>query len=237
MKQELINLGNKEFIKISDGNINILFSTAENGVSYRLKTEEGEKNLRDLKDLFKVKEVHYTNQIHSDIIFDLKDVSAVTEKEGDGLLTNKINEIIGVFAADCVPVILYDEEKKVIAAVHSGWRGTIADISKKAAEEMKVVYGAKEIKVIIGPHVGNCCYEVSEELSEKFNLKYGEQTSNGRMLSLETAIRRQLKGIVREENISSLNLCTNCNEEYKLHSYRKFKEQSGRLFSFVYISE
>lgn len=235
MKKNLIKLENMEFLKFTDGRINILFSTAENNVSYKINTNEGKNNLEKLKEVFDVDNVKYINQIHSSIIFDLNEESEVLGKEGDGLVSTHENEIIGVFTADCVPVILYDEKKNIISAVHSGWKGTIGDISKKAAEIMKSKYGAEEIKVIIGPHIGECCYEVSEDLVNKFSDKYGEGVSKGRMLSLENAIKKQLEGIVKKDNIKSLDICTNCNSKYKMHSYRKKQDEAGRLFSFAYI--
>lgn len=235
MKKNLIKVDDMEFLKFTDGRINILFSTAENNVSYKINTDEGKSNLKKLKEVFDVESVKYINQIHSSIIFDLNEEHEVVGKEGDGLVSTYENEIIGVFTADCVPVILYDERKNIISAVHSGWKGTIGDISKKATEIMKSRYGAEEIKVIIGPHIGECCYEVSEDLANKFSDKYGKHVSKGRMLSLENAIKKQLEGIVKRDNIKSLGICTNCNSEYKMHSYRRKLDEAGRLFSFVYI--
>lgn len=223
-----------EFIKIEGRGIDIYFSTAKNGVSYKLADEKTKRNIFKLKDVFNTKEAHYTNQIHSDIIIDL-DKEESEDKEADGIITNKLNEIVGVFAADCIPVIIYDEEAKVIAAVHSGWKGTIADISKKACEKMKTIYGCKNLKVVIGPGIGQCCYQVSEELAQKFSNKYGNKVVNGRMLDLKEAIKVQLSDLVERNNILDLNICTNCSEEYHLHSYRRDQEASGRLFGFAYI--
>lgn len=236
-KFEVIKLDNMEFIKFVDGKVNILFSTAENNISYKINTEEGTTNLNKLKDLFFVDEVKYTNQIHSSIIFETNEEKDLLKESGDAIISNKNNEIVGVFTADCVPVILYDPDKNIISAIHSGWKGTIGDISRKTAEIMKNKYGAMNIKGLIGPHIGSCCYEVSEELAVKFSEKYGDEVRENRMLNLEYAIRKQLEGIVHNENIKSLNICTNCNEQYKMHSYRRDLENSGRLFSFVYIKE
>ncbi|MGL4655136.1 MAG: polyphenol oxidase family protein [Sarcina sp.] len=231
-----INKNEMEFLIIKDGKINILFSLATNGVSYKLADVEGRENLEILKEKFDVEKVNYTNQIHSDIIINLDNEDS-KEKEADALILSRENEIVGVFTADCVPVILYDEEKNVISAVHSGWKGTIADISKKVAIEMQKVYGCNNLKVIIGPCVGQCCYEVSEELATKFKEKYGDEVASGRMLNLKYAIRKQLEGIIKEESIKDLDICTNCNSEYELHSYRKNTEEAGRLFSFAFIKE
>lgn len=224
----------REFLKIEDGNINIVFSTAYNDISYKLGEENTQKNIDELKKIFSVNKVNYTKQIHSDILINL-DKEESTDSEADGLILSRKNEIAGVFTADCVPVIIYDKDKEVIAAVHSGWKGTIADISKKACELMKKKYSCENIKVVIGPCVGKCCYEVSEELAEKFVNKYGETVADLRMLDLKEAIKIQLKDFVKSEDILDLNLCTNCSTDIELHSYRRKQENSGRLFSFVYI--
>ena len=232
-----VNKNGMEFLEFEDGKIKILFSLATNDVSYKLASKDGRGNLEKLKDRFEVEKVNFTNQIHSDLIINLDEEIDSTTKEADALILSRKNEIVGVFTADCVPVILYDKEREVIAAVHSGWKGTIADISRKVAFQMKDKYNCKDIKAIIGPCVGKCCYQVSEELATKFKEKYGEDVADGRMLDLKFAIRKQLEGIIKDENISDLDLCTNCNTDYELHSYRRKAEEAGRLFSFAFIKE
>ena len=217
MKREIID--NKEFIVFNDGNIKVRFSTALNNINYKKEDEEGKKNLEDLKEIFKVDKVLYVNQTHSSDFID-----ATFE-----------NTLIGVFTADCVPVIAYDKEKEVIAAIHSGWKGTYTKIARKTCEYMKEKYGCENIKVIIGPHVRQCCYEVSEDLAEKFSEEFGKEVCNGRMLNLEKCVEIQLKGIVKKENITSTRICTCCEKEVKMHSYRQDQEKSGRLFSSIFI--
>ena len=150
--------------------------------------------------------------------------------------------LVGAFTADCVPVLLVDEVKCVVGAVHSGWKGTFNDISKKAVEKMIKEYGSnvEDIRAYIGPHIRQCCYEVSEELKEKFIEKFNmipeENLFNGRNLSMELCIESDLKTIgLKDENIYSLKLCTHCEKESKLFSYRASNGTYGRLFSFIYI--
>lgn len=107
---------------------------------------------------------------------------------------------------------------------------------------MKEEYNSKVEKLVvyIGPHIRKCCYEVSEELKEQFSERFGieEKLFDGRNLSLEECINNDLiNSGVLEENINSLGICTNCEKEIKLHSYRKSNGAYGRLFSFVYIKE
>jgi polyphenol oxidase len=96
-----------------------------------------------------------------------------------------------------------------------------------------------ETKVFIGPHIRKCCYEVSEELKEKFieKIKIDEdKLFDGRYLSMQECILKDLREFgINENNIYSLNLCTHCEENVKLYSYRKSVGTYGRLFSFAFI--
>lgn len=232
----------KDFWILEGKNINIVFSNAKMDRSFNRHTEEGVNNLLSLKDDFGVDEVQYIRQIHSDKVFVYnKTEKNFIENEGDAIVTNEKSAIIGAFTADCVPVILVDESKYVIAAIHSGWKGTFNHISKNTVEKMIKDFNCdvNNIKAYIGPHIRQCCYEVSEELREKFIAKFNvpsEKLFNGRNLSMELCIEEDLKTIgIKDENIYSFNLCTNCEKENKLFSYRASNGTYGRLFSFSYI--
>lgn len=231
----------KDFLIIEGDNIDIVFSTAKEDRSFNRNTEEGQKNIDSLKEDFKVNEVIYLNQIHSDNVFIFNgDAEEFIKREGDAIVTNKDNVIIGAFTADCVPVILVDEVKGVIAAIHSGWKGTFNSITKKTIEKMIQEYEVKieDIKVYIGPHIRQCCYEVSEELKEEFLNKTKikeDELFDGRNLSMERCILEDLRSInIEEDNIYTINLCTYCEDKIKLFSYRKSVGTYGRLFTFVY---
>ena len=73
-----------------------------------------------------------------------------------------------MFTADCVPVILVDKENEAIAAIHSGWKGTFSSIVTETILRMKEEYNSKAENIVayIGPHIRQCCYEVSEDLKE-----------------------------------------------------------------------
>lgn len=232
----------KDFWIFEGEKINVVFSNAKMDRSFNRHTEDGVSNLLSLKDDFNVGEVQYIRQIHSDKVYVYsKGDKDFIENEGDAIVTNEKAVIIGAFTADCVPVILVDENKNVIGAVHSGWKGTFNNISKRAIEKMIVDFNCdvKNIKAYIGPHIRQCCYEVSEELKEMFIGKFNvdsEKLFNGRNLSMELCIEEDLKSIgIKDENIYSFNLCTHCEKENKLFSYRGSNGTYGRLFSFSYI--
>ena len=93
------------------------------------------------------------------------------ELEGyDVFVTTLPGVAIGVRTADCVPVLLYDPVKRVVAAAHAGWKGTVLHISEKTVELMTVKYRchAADIKAVLGPSIGPDSFQVGEEVAEHF---------------------------------------------------------------------
>ncbi|MFW2488403.1 peptidoglycan editing factor PgeF [Clostridium chromiireducens] len=233
----------EDFFIINGKEFNIGFTNAEKERSFNRNTEEGIKELNSLKEEFGANEVIYLKQIHSDKILNyIENGKSIKDEEADAIITKEKGIIIGVFTADCVPIILVDEEKKVAAAIHSGWRGTYESITFKTIEKMKNEFSinVKNLKAYIGPHIRKCCYEVSEELKLKFIEKKTEIKKEdlfcGRNLNLEVCILDDLKKAgIQDENINSIDLCTYCSEDVKLHSYRKSQGSYGRMFSFIIL--
>ena len=112
-------------------------------------------------------------QVHSDIIYVVEDEPSA-DLPGDGLVTNTPGLLLGIQTADCLPVLLVDAKRRVVGAVHAGWRGTLANIVKKAVGEMRLRFGtsARDVKAAIGPGIHGCCYEVGPEVSEKFHSQF-----------------------------------------------------------------
>lgn len=233
----------KDYLVIDNNKTKVIFSTAEDEKNFNRNIEEGYKNLNNLKEEFNVDKVIYLRQIHSDKVLDFhgEKESAIIENEGDAIVTNVRNSIIGVFTADCIPIILVDENKGVMAAIHSGWKGTYKSITKKTIDKLIKEYKVdpKDIKAYIGPHIRKCCYEVSEDLKNKFIKEKNiseDKLFLGSNLNMEECILKDLRecGVI-EENINSVQLCTHCCEEVKLYSYRASKGAYGRLFSFAIL--
>jgi purine-nucleoside/S-methyl-5'-thioadenosine phosphorylase / adenosine deaminase len=148
---------------------------------------------------------------------------------GDALLEDTAGAVVAVKTADCVPILLVDERRRAVAAVHAGWRGTAARIAAHAVEAMRARFGTEpaDVHAAIGPGIGKCCYEVGPEVAVQF----GEQ---GRAhIDLAAINREQLRAAgVRPERIYATDLCTMCEAE-EFHSFRRDKEKAGRLYSFV----
>lgn len=164
----------------------------------------------------------------------------------DGLITDQRDVSLATSYADCVPVFFYDPVKHIIAASHSGWRGTVDKIATKTIEKMAELFGscAEDIVVVIGPSICQSCYEVSYDVIEAFQKKYtpeqvkqiawcSDSSNQKYQLDLWAAnvIQLQESG-VKKENIHVAGLCTCCNHEL-LYSHRASKGKRGNLNGFI----
>jgi YfiH family protein len=168
------------------------------------------------------------HQIHSDICVAARGRAGLLG-DGDGLLENTPGHLVAVKTADCIPVLLVDEEHRAVAAVHAGWRGTVRGIVQQALRAMQAEFGTRPERVhaAIGPGIGKCCYEVGAEVAAQF----GEAGTC--QIDLVEANRRQLaEAGVPDTQIYSAQLCTKCGAG-DFHSYRRDKEQAGRMLSFI----
>lgn len=158
----------------------------------------------------------------------------------DGLVTNQKNILIGILTADCVPILLYDKSKEVVAALHAGWQGTRGGIAKKMIKKMVDIFGSNPDDIVagIGPSIGACCYEVSSDVSDYFEDGVKIQKANGKyMLDLKSENYNQLiKAGLKESNIELSSLCTS-HESDKFFSYRKEQGCSGRFLSIIGLAK
>jgi polyphenol oxidase len=109
-------------------------------------------------------------QFHSDAILHFE--AAPTEPaRGDASVTRSAGLLLSVQTADCVPILLIDPKNRAVAAVHAGWRGTLARIVEKAIGRMHMQFGtqAEDLLAAIGPAIGGCCYEVGTEVAAAFS--------------------------------------------------------------------
>ena len=164
----------------------------------------------------------------------------------DGLVTDKSGISLSLRFADCTPIFLYDKVKNVIGNIHSGWRGTVQKIGQKGVEKMIEEYGSnpKDIIACIGPAIGKCHFEVSEDVKEIFKETFSYLASpekfiqkgkkEGKYFVDTNYINEKLLEEIglKKENIVQSNICTVCNKYY-IHSYRAEKELSGRNTSII----
>lgn len=131
----------------------------------------------------------------------------------DGLVSDVPGIALGVFTADCTPVLLYDPKREAVGAVHSGWRGTTQHITKKAIDLMMEKYGCdpKDIKVLIGPSIKECCFEIKSDAEKILREAYPKldfiKIRDGRMFADTTScIESDLYAL----GITDIDICPTC---------------------------
>jgi YfiH family protein len=189
-----------------------------------------------------VKQVHGVDALVVD-----RPIEAGTTFAGgwDAVITNQPEILVTVRTADCVPILLHDPIHHVVAAVHSGWRGSVAGIVPNTLTTMQQQFGseANAIQMAIGPSAGRCCYEVDEAVltplqSYPFWTSVVRETGPGRaLLDLREFVRRQAQAAgVPDQNIWTVSHCTIC-EPGLFFSYRREGVVNETMTSGIMLSE
>lgn len=168
----------------------------------------------------------------------------------DGLITNVPDLPLVTFFADCIPLVFFDPKKHVIAAAHSGWRGTVGKIGKVTIEKMVEEFGCdpKDILCCIAPGICRDCYEVSADVAEEFRRSFGTEVADHHllrpsvfhpedkdkyMLDLWEACRLVfLEAGILKEHIEVTDYCTRCHPKL-FYSHRVMGAKRGNLASFI----
>lgn len=191
----------------------------------------------------------YTNQTHTTNVAVVREEDKGTRfMETDGLITNVPGICLVTFYADCVPLYFVDPVKKVIGLSHSGWRGTVGKMGKVTVEKMQEVFGCnpEDIRGAVGPSICQECYEVSEDVIDKFRENFDEvlwkelfyRKDNGKyQLNLWKANEAVfLEAGLKKEHIAVTNLCTHCNPDV-LFSHRTTGNARGNLSAFLALKK
>ncbi|MHC1698717.1 MAG: peptidoglycan editing factor PgeF [Geobacteraceae bacterium] len=175
-----------------------------------------------------------------------EDFSHFQKLECDGIVTNQPGVMIGICVADCVPILLLDPVKRVIAALHAGWKGTAQGIARKGVDAMVTVFGSDPATILaaIGPAIGACCYEVDTPVAEAFRSgtmpfdSFAQASGPGKWrLDLPEANRQQLfRAGLEEKNVEANSLCVSCEKDL-FFSYRRDKGETGRQMGFILLQE
>ena len=192
-----------------------------------------------------------TNQVHGGVVrtatsADWKaDPYEKVNYEADGLMTATPGVTLMIFSADCIPVLLYDPVRRVIAAAHAGWRGTAEGVVTHAVERMKDVYGCRggDILAAIGPGICANCFETHEDVPNAMMgamgtaaLPYMEIKENGKFavdLKGLNARRLEQAGLDRE-NIAVCGECTACQPD-RFWSHRKMGTNRGSMAAAIQL--
>lgn len=173
-----------------------------------------------------MKQVHGATLIEKD--------SHVCDREADGVFTSKARDEVFVFTADCLPVLFASSQK--VAAVHAGWRGTKKGIINAMLRKFPF---DPSLKVILGPCLKSCCFEVRDDFIREFSEERGDispylETRNGRrFFDLPGfALQIDLKDVPRSQIDLTYHRCTFCSEP-TLPSFRRTKGTDPRIRAWV----
>lgn len=174
----------------------------------------------------------------------------------DAVMTDVRGVCVGVSTADCIPVLLYDEEHGAVCAVHAGWRGTLAQIVLTAVKEMRLAYSTRpdRLRAVIGPGISMDAFEVGQEVYDEFQNAgfdmlgismqmppmHPDDDSGAPLkwhIDLKECNRRQLLHAgVKAENIQVSDICTYSDSD-NFFSARKLGAKSGRIYTAAIVNE
>lgn len=192
-----------------------------------------------------------TSQIHGTVIRPVTPADIETdtydrwEHRCDGLITDIPGLALTVFSADCIPVLLYDPVRRVIAAVHAGWRGTAGDIAGKAARMMQSDYGSDPAHILaaIGPGISRCHFETHSDVPDAMTAALGSFVSAFIDPVGEGKFRVDLKGInaalltragLDKDHIDISADCTTCNPDL-YWSHRLTQDDRGSQAAIIQL--
>ncbi|MCX6090605.1 MAG: peptidoglycan editing factor PgeF [Atribacterota bacterium] len=215
-------------------------TTRKNGLN--LRTEEGRWTFLQIIPASS-DQIIVPHQVHGTDIFSLTGLHHPAGSflpgdfplTADGLITTLPGIWIGVFVADCIPILMYDPVQRVVAVVHAGWRGVAGGIQGEAVKVFTHTYGSRipDVWVGIGPGIGQCCFEVGPEVIPQFvdHSSAREYLSPGEsghgFIDLKGIIRRDLlnQGIL-PDHLETMSLCTSCRSDL-FYSYRREGKETG----------
>ncbi len=228
-----------QFKKLLELGIKHAYTLKGEGINFRSTAKEQDDSYKkifdaiglDIETKVKPKQHHTSNVKCIERVMTLEELANV-----DGLITNKENLALATTNADCILFFMYDPIKKVIANVHSGWKGTFQKIAEKTIIKMEINYGCKpeDILIFINPSIRKCHFEVEEDVKnlceEIFSftnkttqfitegeIKEGIQKYNIDTVKINKILFQELG--IKEENIIDCEICSVCNKD-KVHSYR-----------------
>jgi YfiH family protein len=173
------------------------------------------------------KNIVIPKQIHSNNISICTKAGNIVDT--DGIITNNKKLVLSIQVADCIPIYLYDDQNQNIGLVHAGWRGVNSGIIENSIEKMKKLDSKSiDIKVLLGPSIRQCCFEIGPEVGKLFDPKFQETGIGDRThLDLQSAVIDKLINMnIQIKNIIDIKECTCCSDQY--HSFRRDGSKAGR---------
>ncbi|MBE5812577.1 MAG: peptidoglycan editing factor PgeF [Clostridiales bacterium] len=182
-------------------------------------------------------DLYFLNQVHDKNVLEIFEDTTNEIKDYDALVTKAPNKMLMTCFADCVPILLFDVQNKIVASIHSGWKGTVKQVAKNTVEYMQEKYNSnpQNIIAVIGPSIGPCCFEVKDDVKKQFVDAFGNSVAVDNKVDLWMANKLQLINCgLKEANIECVNICTCCNNDM-FYSYRKGDVEQGRFSAFIML--
>jgi len=200
------------------------------------------ENWRRLREVIGTDPIARVHQMHGKTVRVVTRENFSEKPEGDGMVTAEAGIMLAVASADCVPILMIDAAQRIVGAIHAGWRGVIAGIAEEGVRAMESL-GARprEIQAALGPSIGQCCFEVDEDLAHRFAREVEGAEHHARAgrpgkshLDLRAIVTDQLVGAgVLRESIINVGPCTKCAND-RFFS-RRADASSGLQLSFIGI--
>ncbi len=218
----------------------ILCFTSLKPLSY--KENKFEKNYPELLKFLRTvpPENYYARQIHGKRVLLAGRSGTKIRRPADGFAAFSPGCMLLIFTADCLPVFIYDGAKGHTAITHCGWKGAYKEIAANAVRKLRKRGSAsRDLKVILGPCIRECCYEVDAPFIKRFAGKYGKtglyRKKGKNYFSLADIVKLQLKKLgIPARNIKDTKECTCCQPE-RYFSYRRDGKGTGRMVSGIMI--
>ena len=151
----------------------------------------------------------------------------------DTVISHSTDIVLSIQVADCIPLFILDKNSKMFGLIHAGWRGTAKGIVGKTMSEFKRINEqTRDMIVLIGPSIKQCCFEIGPEVAKEFSKDFLIQGKGDRsFLDLQGVVKTQLLNAgINSENIIDLNECTCCQPD-KYYSYRRDGKRAGRMIA------
>ena len=191
----------------------------------------------DRSEIAKILKLDYTNivipkQVHSNTVTICTKVGNINDT--DGIITSDKDLVLSIQVADCIPIYLFDKQNHNIGLVHAGWRGVHSGIIENGIEQIKKLDSdPNDIKIILGPSIRQCCFEIGPEVSKLFDDKFQKKVRKDKtQLDLQGVVVEKLVNMgIQLKNIIDVKECTCCSDRY--HSFRRDGDKAGRMIAMI----
>lgn len=223
------------------------FDSMNLGWKWGDRRDSVDENHRRLLAVSGARSMFRASQVHGTRVEPVEcgsDLAAVAATQADGLCSAESGVGISVHVADCTPILMACPRTGACAALHAGWRGTVAGIAQTGVRVMADRFGCRpcDLRVAIGPCIGACCFEVGPEVVAEFLARDPRARESGCLvpgkrrdhvdLRRVQCLQLQAAGVLAE-HIDVSRDCTHCDPQNRFFSFRKGGRATGQMVGFI----